>query len=208
MFFFLMIRRPPRSTLFPYTTLFRSKVDVMEIDQLLENGAYLLDIRTEEEYSLENIKGSTNIPLDELRDRMNEIPKDRDIYVTCQIGLRGYIGCRILSQNGFNTYNLDGGYSLYANYKRIIRKDTSCIQGSGIACTDNSDVLPTKRTVDEESLIKVDARGLQCPGPIAKIFAAMNEAKTGDMVEIKASDPGFGKDISNWCEKMGYNLIE
>src|SRR3712207_7384641 len=70
MFFFLMIRRPPRSTLFPYTTLFRSKVDVMEIDQLLENGAYLLDIRTEEEYSLENIKGSTNIPLDELRDRM------------------------------------------------------------------------------------------------------------------------------------------
>ena len=87
------------------------KVDVMEIDQLVEDGEYLLDIRTGEEYSLGNINGSVNIPLDELRDRMDEIPKDRIIYVNCQVGLRGYLGCRILNQNGFNTYNLDGGYS-------------------------------------------------------------------------------------------------
>lgn len=120
------------------------KVDVMEIDQLVEDGEYLLDIRTEEEYSLGNINGSVNIPLDELRDRMDEIPKDRIIYVNCQVGLRGYLGCRILNQNGFNTYNLDGGYSLYSNYKRVIKKDTSCIQGKGIACTDNSDALPKK----------------------------------------------------------------
>lgn len=120
------------------------KVDVMEIDQLVEGGEYLLDIRTGEEYSLGNINGSVNIPLDELRDRMDEIPKDRIIYVNCQVGLRGYLGCRILNQNGFNTYNLDGGYSLYSNYKRVIKKDTSCIQGKGIACTDNSDALPKK----------------------------------------------------------------
>lgn len=120
------------------------KVDVMEIDQLVEDGEYLLDIRTGEEYSLGNINGSVNIPLDELRGRMDEIPKDRIIYVNCQVGLRGYLGCRILNQNGFNTYNLDGGYSLYSNYKRVIKKDTSCIQGKGIACTDNSDALPKK----------------------------------------------------------------
>lgn len=120
------------------------KVDVMEIDQLVEDGEYLLDIRTGEEYSLGNINGSVNIPLDELRDRMDEIPKDRIIYVNCQVGLRGYLGCRILNQNGFNTYNLDGGYSLYSNYKRVIKKDTSCIQGKDIACTDNSDALPKK----------------------------------------------------------------
>ena len=120
------------------------KVDVMEIDQLVEDGEYLLDIRTGEEYSLGNINGSVNIPLDELRDRMDEIPKDRIIYVNCQVGLRGYLGCRVLNQNGFNTYNLDGGYSLYSNYKRVIKKDTSCIQGKGIACTDNSDALPKK----------------------------------------------------------------
>lgn len=120
------------------------KVDVMEIDQLVEDGEYLLDIRTGEEYSLGNINGSVNIPLDELRDRMDEIPKDRIIYVNCQVGLRGYLGCRILNQNGFNTYNLDGGYSLYSNYKRVIKKDTSYIQGKGIACTDNSDALPKK----------------------------------------------------------------
>lgn len=128
------------------------KVDVMEIDQLVEDGEYLLDIRTEEEYSLGNINGSVNIPLDELRDRMDEIPKDRIIYVNCQVGLRGYLGCRILNQNGFNTYNLDGGYSLYSNYKRVIKKDTSCIQGKGIACTDNSDALP-KKVINDENII-------------------------------------------------------
>lgn len=128
------------------------KVDVMEIDQLVEDGEYLLDIRTGEEYSLGNINGSVNIPLDELRDRMDEIPKDRIIYVNCQVGLRGYLGCRILNQNGFNTYNLDGGYSLYSNYKRVIKKDTSCIQGKGIACTDNSDALP-KKVINDENII-------------------------------------------------------
>lgn len=195
---------------------FVKKVDVMEIDELVEKGEYLVDISTEEEYSLGSIKGSVNIPLDELRDRMNEIPKDRKVYVNCQVGLRGYLGCRILNQNGFDTYNLDGGYSLYANYKREIKADPSYIQGKGIACTDNPDALPTKGNledqkkspIDESKLIKVDARGLQCPGPIAKIYTAMNEASVGDMVEIKASDPGFGKDIFNWCEKMGYKLVE
>lgn len=184
------------------------KVDVMEIDKLVEDGAYLLDTRTAEEYSLGYIKGAVNVPLDELRDRLDEIPKDRTIYVNCQVGLRGYLACRILSQNGFDAINVDGGYSLYSNYKRVLKNDTSSLKGIGLACTDNSDAIPKKKVINDSDIIRIDARGLQCPGPIAKIFTAMNEAKQGDLVEIKASDPGFGKDIANWCLKMGYKLME
>lgn len=55
-------------------------------------------------------------------------------------------------------------------------------------------------------VIEVDARGLQCPGLIARVFSALNEAEYGDTVEVMVTDPGFGADISSWCSKMGYKL--
>ena len=76
-------------------------------------GAFLLDTRNPMEYLAGTIPGFVNIPLDSLRDRLDEIPKDKTIYVTCHIGLRGYIAARILMQNGYDVYNLSGGYRLY-----------------------------------------------------------------------------------------------
>lgn len=76
-------------------------------------GAFLLDTRNPMEYMAGTIPGFVNIPLDSLRDRLDEISKDKTIYVTCQIGLRGYIAARILMQNGYDVYNLSGGYRLY-----------------------------------------------------------------------------------------------
>ena len=76
-------------------------------------GAFLLDTRNPMEYLAGTIPSFVNIPLDSLRDRLDEIPKDKTIYVTCQIGLRGYIAARILMQNGYDVYNLSGGYRLY-----------------------------------------------------------------------------------------------
>lgn len=64
------------------------------------------------------------------------------------------------------------------------------------------------RVSEKSKIIKVDARGLQCPGPIAKVFEALNSANYGDIVEVLATDPGFSKDISSWCSKMGYNLLD
>lgn len=76
------------------------------------NG-FLLDVRTPMEYMAGTIPGFINIPLDSLRERLDEIPKEKTIYVTCQIGLRGYIAARILAQKGYTVYNLSGGYRLY-----------------------------------------------------------------------------------------------
>jgi rhodanese-related sulfurtransferase len=85
-----------------------------EVAALPRDGSViLLDIRTPFEYKNGHIDGFVNIPLDELRGRLSELDKNKTIYVTCQVGLRGYIGARILAQHGFDVYNLSGGYRLY-----------------------------------------------------------------------------------------------
>ena len=88
-----------------------------EIEKLVENGEYILDVREEYEVANGAIPNVINIPLGKLRDRLNEIPKDRKIYVTCQVGLRGYIACTILNQYGYKTSNIDGGYKTYSSVK-------------------------------------------------------------------------------------------
>lgn len=78
-----------------------------------DGSVILLDTRTKTEYDKGHIDGFINIPVDDLRSRISEFDKAKKIYVTCQVGLRGYIACRILAQNGFDCYNLSGGYRLY-----------------------------------------------------------------------------------------------
>lgn len=79
----------------------------------LPKDAVCLDVRKKEEYEAGHIPGYRNIPLDELRERMDEIDRTKRIYITCQIGLRGYLAQCILEQNGMETRNLSGGYALY-----------------------------------------------------------------------------------------------
>lgn len=78
-----------------------------------DDSVVLLDARTPEEYGRGHINGFINIPLDGLRDRINEVKKGLPVYVICQSGLRSYLACRILQQNGFECYNFSGGYRLY-----------------------------------------------------------------------------------------------
>lgn len=77
------------------------------------DGRMLLDVRTPTEVAEGTIPGAVNIPLDEIRDRLSELPRDKELLVFCQVGLRGYIACRILSQAGFRCRNLTGGYKTY-----------------------------------------------------------------------------------------------
>ncbi len=90
-----------------------------EIDALPRDGSVtLLDTRTPFEYTKGHTEGFINIPLDDLRERISEIPKGKPVYVMCQSGLRSYISCRILSQNGYDCYNFSGGYRFYETVKR------------------------------------------------------------------------------------------
>ncbi|PEA55137.1 CoA-disulfide reductase [Bacillus pseudomycoides] len=84
-----------------------------EIDEIVEKGGYLIDVREPNELKQGMIKGSVNIPLDEVRDRLHELPTGKEIYITCQLGMRGYVAARILMENGYEVKNVDGGFKLY-----------------------------------------------------------------------------------------------
>ena len=86
-----------------------------DVDSLPRDGSVtLLDVRTVSEHENGAIDGFINIPLDELRERIDELDPEKPVYVHCQSGLRSYIACRILSGKGFDCYNLSGGYRLYS----------------------------------------------------------------------------------------------
>ncbi|MGE7824367.1 CoA-disulfide reductase [Paenibacillus sp. NPDC093718] len=85
-----------------------------EIDDLVGNGATLIDVREPKEREAGYIPGSINIPLNDLRSRLKELPENEMLYVTCQVGLRGYLAARILAEHGFRVKNLDGGWKTYA----------------------------------------------------------------------------------------------
>lgn len=86
---------------------------VKDLETLQPEEQILLDVRTVEEYEQGHIDGAVHIPVDELRERLNELDKDKEVYAYCGVGIRGYIAARILKQNGFKVRNLTGGYRTY-----------------------------------------------------------------------------------------------
>ncbi|MGZ9584129.1 FAD-dependent oxidoreductase [Paenibacillus marinisediminis] len=93
-----------------------------EVDSVMANGATLIDVRDPQELAGGKIEGSINIPLNQLRSRLQELPQNEMIYISCQVGLRGYIAARMLTQYGFDVRNVDGGYKLYGTIKREERE--------------------------------------------------------------------------------------
>ncbi len=93
----------------------RRDVKLCQVEEVTKPAAnqVLLDVRTPDEVSAGTIPNSKNIPVDELRDRLGELSKDKEYLVFCRSGLRGYLACRTLSQNGFNCRDLTGGYITY-----------------------------------------------------------------------------------------------
>ena len=103
---------------------------IEDADKLPRDGRVtLLDTRTVREYQRGHIEGFYNIPVDELRDRLDEVDPTKPVYVICQSGLRSYISCRILEGNGYTAYNFAGGFRFYQavmNDKALIKRATAC----------------------------------------------------------------------------------
>jgi rhodanese-related sulfurtransferase len=83
---------------------------------------FLVDVRTEREFAAGTISGAVNIPLDELRSRLEELPPDREIAVFCQVGQRGYLATRILLQSGHRAINVSGGYQTFLLHRRAVQE--------------------------------------------------------------------------------------
>lgn len=170
-----------------------------EVADLQSQGAYFLDVRENFELATGQISGSHTIPLNQLRHRLQELPKDQTIYVYCQVGHRGYNAARILKQAGFEVKNLDGGYKTYKNASYQLRE----IEVKKV------DVKPAAEVAASDlETIQLDACGLQCPGPILKVKENLDLMQDGQKLTVAASDFGFSADIEAWCKNTGNTLID
>lgn len=163
----------------------------------------LIDTRTPEEFSFGTIQGAVNIPLDELRDRLSGVPTDKPVVLFCAVGLRGYLAQRILIGHGYrNTVNLIGGYKTYSTAIAPVPAPVSEVS----PVTASSEPVQNENSVKEP--LKINACGLQCPGPIMQVKKAMDSIASGERVEIVATDAGFARDASAWCATTGNKLID
>lgn len=199
----------------------------------LSPDTFRLDVRTRDEYGLGSLPGFINIPVDELRDRLAEIPRDKPIVITCAVGLRGYLAYRILIQNGFTDLrNLAGGYKTWSVATAGIPEGnvspddpqgtggtvsagaspsgcTTSLSNPGNSssgCTPSSS-HPSASAVTASTSLKVDACGLMCPGPILQLKKNYEKLKEGERLQITATDQAFGRDVSSWCNMTGAELV-
>ncbi len=182
-----------------------------EIEKTNSKDTLLLDVRTTDEFALGTIHNAVNIPIDELRERMSEVPHDKRVIVFCGVGLRGYVACRILSQQGFNNVeNLSGGIK---TWEFAIQKQSNedIYEKDYVGLDDNiyqSKAIEKHPVAEQFASLQVDACGLQCPGPILKLKNSVADAQPGQVIEMKATDPAFESDVKAWANMTGNKLLE
>ncbi len=170
---------------------------------VVENNsdATILDVREAAELMAFSIDRAKHIPLGQLRSRLGELDKSKEIIVFCAIGVRAYNAARILKNNGFENVKIyPGGMRFYRATHFKEEKPMSFdapVADSGNVDTKNAPIAS----------MRLDCSGMQCPGPIMKVFETMKDMKDGEVMEVSASDPGFAKDIVAWTRRTGNELV-
>lgn len=173
-----------------------------DIQQTDTTKVTLVDVRTVDEYALGTIPNAMNIPLDDLRDRLSEIPADRPVWLFCGVGLRGYLASNILKANGYrDVHNLIGGMKTYMAATAKIETPSGFNETDGISSCNSSSYTLNNR------VIKVDACGIQCPGPILKMKQALDGLNYGQQLEVSATDAAFPRDAEAWCRTTGNKFL-
>jgi CoA-disulfide reductase len=189
--------------------ILEGKMDVIqwfELDDLNKDEYTIVDVREAEERDLGFVPNSINISVDELRDNLDKLDKNKTIVLYCATGIRAYVATRILLQNGFNKVkNLSGGFTTYSDVNFDLKD-------SPVAGEVSKEKVKAEAVedIDLDSIEKttLNCSGLQCPGPIMKVYEIMKTMKNGEYLEVKASDPGFFADITSWCQRTGNTLIK
>ena len=180
-----------------------------EISALDLSQTVLLDVREPEEHALGSIEGAINISVDELRKRLDEVPRGKKLVVFCRSGHRSYFASRILMQNGFNeVYNLSGGYMTYKNANQQQGNENAFAGESTHKDEQLQQNDQPKSAAPSGKIIEADACGLQCPGPIMRLKQEMDKLANGDQLRITATDQGFAKDVPAWCQMTGNTMVE
>lgn len=185
--------------------IFNGIMDVITLDDLdnIDNkNIVLLDVREKIEWDNGHIEGAIHIPVNELRSRKEDLPLDKEIWVYCQVGVRGHIASTILKALGYKVKNLTGGYKSYIQSKFIPKEYIDKLIDE-----DRDKNIEVKNDMETLKVKECDATGLCCPGPLMTVKAYIDDINSGEVLKVKASDPGFYEDIKAWCKRTGNELL-
>ena len=140
----------------------------------------LVDTREPDELIVSSIPGAINAPFSGFPKGLDDIPRDKPVYIYCRTGDFSGEVAEILDERGYDVTNVTDGYDAY---RKLIE---SCDNGASV---------------------KVDAKGLKCPGPIVKVADTLRDATDGTVLEVEATEDAFASDIKIWCERTGNTLI-
>lgn len=192
----------------------RGDTDIVQWDEIAHldpDKDGVLDVRTPLESELGHIDGAVHIPLEELRQRIGELPKDKRWIAYCKMGRRGYIAERILTQNGYRAANLAGGWDTYepamakqSNFDEW-QKSPSLAEPT---CLREVSSRAESGGNGQKATVELDACGLQCPGPILAVYKEMRTMNVDQVLRVTATDPGFARDIAAWSDRTGNQLID
>ncbi|SHH58679.1 NADPH-dependent 2,4-dienoyl-CoA reductase, sulfur reductase [Sporobacter termitidis DSM 10068] len=169
---------------------------------LTDGSVVALDVREAAEVEAYALPAYKHIPLGQLRKRLSELDRDSAVVTFCAIGVRSYNAARILMENGFKNVRVYPGGTRF--YQSMHYKESEVIPMTNAETV--ADSGDTAKPAPGASM-RLDCSGMQCPGPIMKVFEAMKALKDGESLEVAASDPGFARDIGAWARRTGNTLV-
>jgi len=164
--------------------------------------AVLLDVREDAELMAFTLPNAVHIPLGQLRSRLDTLDRGSTIITFCAIGVRSYNAARILMQHGFEHVLL---YPAGTRFYQSTHFEAEMRETPDAPDAPAAPGEPVQET--PAAAVRLDCSGLQCPGPIMKVFETMKEMPDGAVLEVSASDPGFVRDIGAWCRRTGNPLL-
>lgn len=138
----------------------------------------LLDLREPDEVLVSGIQWAINIPFSEIGKKLDTVPKDKPVYVFCRTGDWSEEVTELLTDRGYDAWNVEGGYKAFSALLR------------------------------EAEPVHIDARGLKCPGPIVKVADTLRGMQSGQTVFVEATEDAFASDIAVWCDRTGNRLVK
>ncbi len=172
----------------------------------------IVDVRPALMSKANPIPGATNIPLEQLRARVDELRKEKPITAVCALGKSSYFAARFLKQLGYQVKSFAGGWNLRSQKPNPTLPNASCKQtcstGEKTMSAETSASI-TKTPASGASLppLQLDTCGLSCPGPVMKIKEALAQLQEGQELVVMASDPGFSRDFTAYCQTMGLEFL-
>lgn len=157
-----------------------------EFSKLDFTKATLVDLREPDEVLVSVIEGAVNIPFSSFPNGLDDIPKDKPVYVFCREGNFSEEVAEILADRGYDAYHLIGGYK---EYRTVVNSGTE--KGADTAV----------------QKVYVDAKELRCPGPIVKVADTIRTLPDGSIVTVDATEDAFYSDIRVWAERTGNKLL-